>query len=393
MAGARAFLKFVSLAVGFVTTLFSLMALVGALTDNGWARVLVGLLVALAVPAVLADRLLPSEPDERSKGLVGDVFAVVWLVVPVLFVVVLGSVTRPLMASEADRLKAGGFDLASRGAYTLARVSAVAPSTEASATPSAGPSSSAALPSASALLIESSSAGPAPSASPSAGAAPIAPAPSQGNATAAELFKKLAPAVVTLRIKGQGGGGGGTGFLIDRDGTVVTNYHVIEDARECTIKTFNGALYEEVWVLAEDPAADLALLKIDLSKPKEGAAGEFTPLVLGDSDKVEVGEPVFVIGNPLGLEHTLTTGIVSARRLYENKRWIQMSAPISPGNSGGPVFDGKGTTIGVATAAIQAYGHAQNLNLAVPIDQVRAVIKPDYPAKRKLGSSAAGGKW
>ena len=107
-----------------------------------------------------------------------------------------------------------------------------------------------------------------------------------------------------------------------------------------------------------------------------------------------MGEPVFVIGNPLGLEHTLTTGIVSARRTYEGKKWIQMSAPISPGNSGGPVFDGKGKVIGVATAVIHGYGRAQNLNLAVPVDQVKQLIKSDYPNKRKLGSGGGtGGSW
>jgi S1-C subfamily serine protease len=108
---------------------------------------------------------------------------------------------------------------------------------------------------------------------------------------------------------------------------------------------------------------------------------------------VEVGEAVLVIGNPLGLEHTLSTGVVSARRLYRDKRWVQITAPLSPGNSGGPVFDQKGSTIGVATAVVGP-GFGQNLNLAVPIDQVRAMLKPQYPGKRKLGSSAAkGGQW
>ncbi len=387
-AAVRGVLKVIALLVGFVATLICLMAVVGRFTDNGWARALGAFVVAIAVPAVIADRLLPSEPDDKSKGLPSDVFALSWVGFPALFAVALGSITQPMLAAEGDRLTSGGWPTLAGLSYRLGGLESVAaaapsPATSGSALVSAGaPGDSTSAPPG-----EAPSAGPTPSAS-------AAPPAAGAEVNAAELFKKLAPAVVTLSIKGARGEGGGTGFLIDNVGTVVTNHHVIDDVVSCTVKTLSGASYEEVWLLSDDASSDLALLKIDLSKPKEGKPPEFTPVSLGDSDKVQVGEPVFVIGNPLGLEHTLTTGIVSARRTYEGKRWIQMSAPISPGNSGGPVFDGKGRAIGVATAVIHGYGRAQNLNLAVPVDQVKALIKTDYPNKRKLGAnSGGGGSW
>ena len=105
-----------------------------------------------------------------------------------------------------------------------------------------------------------------------------------------------------------------------------------------------------------------------------------------------MGERAISIGNPLGLEHTLTTGEVSARRKFQGRAWIQMSTPISPGNSGGPVFNTRGQVIGVTTASIGAGGHAQNLNLAVPINVLKAMIKPEYPDKHELGKKS-GSQW
>jgi S1-C subfamily serine protease len=180
--------------------------------------------------------------------------------------------------------------------------------------------------------------------------------------------------------------------LIDDKGTIATNHHVIDEAKEASVKFMRGALYEEVYVLAQDPQADLALLQIDLSAPSDGDVEDTEPLTLGDSDKIVVGERAISIGNPLGLEHTLTTGIVSARRTYQGKQWIQMSTPISPGNSGGPVFNEKGDVMGVSTATI-GRGFGQNLNLAVPVDVLKAMIKPSYPAKRKVGKAGNATHW
>ena len=98
---------------------------------------------------------------------------------------------------------------------------------------------------------------------------------------------------------------------------------------------------------------------------------------------VSVWESVVVIGNPIGLEHTMTDGMVSSRRVYEGKRYIQMSAPVSPGNSGGPVFDEHGDVIGVTVAKLWG----ENLNLAIPIDVLKPMIKSEYPSARGFGES------
>ncbi|MBW2457147.1 MAG: trypsin-like peptidase domain-containing protein [Deltaproteobacteria bacterium] len=155
-----------------------------------------------------------------------------------------------------------------------------------------------------------------------------------------------------------------------------------------------GATFEEVWILTADPTADLALLQIDLSHPTDGDPVDVEPVVLGDSDKIVVGEEAISIGNPLGLAHTMTTGIVSSRRTYRGKQWIQMSTPISPGNSGGPVFNAYGEVIGVSTASVGGgFGGGQNLNLAVPINVLKSKIRPDYPGKRKFGTAGGASTW
>lgn len=185
--------------------------------------------------------------------------------------------------------------------------------------------------------------------------------------------------------------GGGTGFLIDTQGTIATNHHVIGGAQKISIKFLNGAKYQTVELLAEDSSRDLALLRVNLDTPTEGKKGEVIPLVLGNSDTVEVGERAISIGNPLGLEHTLTDGLVSARRIYEGKTWIQMSVPVSPGNSGGPLFNMRGEVIGVTTAQVMGGlgGRAQNLNLAVPVNALKNMIQSGFPNRRTFGDGSS----
>ncbi len=390
---ARGAVKVVALAVGFFGTLVCLMALVGKFAESGWMRSLVALVVALAVPAVVADRLLPDDDPSKGKGVVGDAFAVLWLGVPVVFAVVLGGATSGLLRTEGDRLTQAGVGSLGRVAYLLSGTEAIVTkagegevATSGSAAPSAAPQASASLPL------------PAASAVPKLDdAGTPKPKPKQpGEKNPAELFKQLAPSVVSINIKVRGDAeGGGTGFLVDTKGTIVTNHHVVAVGKEIRIKFFNGAIYEEVDVLEQDPSQDLALLAIKLSKPKEGKRPKVQPLSLGDSDKVQVGERAISIGNPLGLEHTLTDGLVSARRVYQGKHWIQMSVPVSPGNSGGPVFDMKGKVIGVTTAQVLGgfFGRAQNLNLAIPVNIVKKHIRSQYPNRRKFGSKSGGSHW
>ena len=164
------------------------------------------------------------------------------------------------------------------------------------------------------------------------------------------------------------------------DGLVATNHHVIEDASRVNVKLIDGSWAQEVWLLTEDADLDLALLQIVVDQ-------EITSVILGDSDEVEVGERTISIGNPLGLEHTLTDGLISARRVYDNQRYLQTSTPISPGNSGGPLFNMRGAVIGVSTATIGRWEAGQNLNLAVPVNELRNLISDDYPDQRFMGGS------
>jgi serine protease Do len=167
--------------------------------------------------------------------------------------------------------------------------------------------------------------------------------------------------------------GGGSGFLINPDGYLITNYHVI--ARETLIRTtvfhrtengFEQKRYSKVKIIAMNPYADLALLKI------EDADRPFQHVFLGDMSRVNVGETVFAIGNPLGLSRTVSQGIVSTtNRDFEGQLYIQTTADINPGNSGGPLFNLAGEVIGVTSMGYLFYG---GLNFAIPANTVKAFI-------------------
>jgi S1-C subfamily serine protease len=132
---------------------------------------------------------------------------------------------------------------------------------------------------------------------------------------------------------------------------------------------------------------------VDLSSAKGGRV-DVRPLPLANSDDVVVGEHAIVIGNPLGLESTLTDGLISARRVYENRPWIQFSAPISSGNSGGPLINMRGDVIGVTTASLSGAPVTQNLNFAIPINELKKLVRTEYPSRRKFQSTApASGRW
>jgi S1-C subfamily serine protease len=383
---ARGVVKAAAIGAGAVGTLICLMSLVGLVIADGWVRVGVALVVMVGVPALLADRLLPDDDPAKAKGLPGDVFAVTWLGFTVVFSILLGGVTRGALTKEGDRLTASGMQLLGRAAYLMAGVDAHAtdgPLPARSASASAAPGES--------VVPPTGSVAREPEAAPDSGP-PKKPA-NPDDLTPAELFKKLAPAVVTIAIKAAGGmEGGGTGFLIDKEGTIVTNQHVVSSAQSLNIRFMSGATFEEVELLVEDAAQDLALLRVKLSKPTEGDPVTVDPVSLGNSDKVEVGERAIAIGNPLGLEHTLTDGIVSARRIYEGRQWIQMSVPISPGNSGGPLFDMHGTVIGITTARVGSI-FAQNLNLAVPVNALKQLVKSEYPGRHKIGKGSKSSTW
>ena len=164
--------------------------------------------------------------------------------------------------------------------------------------------------------------------------------------------------------------GAGSGFVIDADGFIATNQHVIDGAEEIVV-TFQSGEQLEAVVIGQDERTDLALIRID-------PPSELTALQFGDSDRARVGEWVLAIGNPFGLGGTATVGIVSARGRdiqsgpYDD--YLQIDAPINSGNSGGPVFNTAGEVIGVNTAIFSPNGGSIGIGFAIPANQARAIL-------------------
>jgi S1-C subfamily serine protease len=176
---------------------------------------------------------------------------------------------------------------------------------------------------------------------------------------------------------GEGGTATGSGFLIDTEGHIITNNHVVEGASKVQVTLGADETSHPAEIVGTDPATDVALLKVDLP------AERLHPLALGDSSKVQVGDPVVAIGNPFGLDRTVTAGIVSAlqRQIqapdgFSISHAIQTDAPINPGNSGGPLIDATGSVIGI-NSQIQTGGGSGNVGIgfAVPINTARDVVE------------------
>jgi S1-C subfamily serine protease len=169
--------------------------------------------------------------------------------------------------------------------------------------------------------------------------------------------------------------GTGSGFVYDAEGHIVTNYHVIEGADELLVTLSNGQVYDAT-VVGSDPANDLAVIRID------AGADLSAPLTMGDSDNLRVGQFVVAIGNPYGLQQTLTTGVVSALgRVIEGAsdnsfigEAIQTDAAINPGNSGGPLLDLQGRVIGVNSQIISPSGASSGIGFAVSANTVQRVV-------------------
>ena len=159
----------------------------------------------------------------------------------------------------------------------------------------------------------------------------------------------------------------GSGFIIDKEGYIITNNHVVEKTEQIKVKLSDKKEYD-AQVIGTDPKTDLALIKIK-------AAGSLPVVRLGDSDKLEVGEWVVAIGNPFGLEQTVTTGIISAKGRvigagpYDD--FLQTDASINPGNSGGPLFNLKGEVVGINTAIVAG---GQGIGFAIPVNMAKGLL-------------------
>lgn len=203
--------------------------------------------------------------------------------------------------------------------------------------------------------------------------------------TTIEIFRRVSPSVVFITTVGwridlwgrnvqEVRRGTGSGFVWDEYGHVVTNYHVIQDAAAAQVRLSNQRAYRSVLVGAS-PEHDLAVLRISVP------AADLNPAPIGTSYDLQVGQKVFAIGNPFGLDHTLTMGVISAldrsipteeSRTIEHV--IQTDAAINPGNSGGPLIDSAGRVIGVNTAIFSPSGVYAGIGFAVPIDTVNRVV-------------------
>jgi serine protease Do len=185
--------------------------------------------------------------------------------------------------------------------------------------------------------------------------------------TVRELVDGLGEAVVQVRTPS----GLGSGFFINPDGYLITNFHVTEGETQIAVEVYHlkdGQLtrttYKQIKIIALNKFADLALLKV-----QDKDAPRFASVPLGDSDKLAVGETVFAIGSPLGLERTVTQGIISTKtRELEGTLYLQTSAQINPGNSGGPLFNLRGEVVGVTNMKI-TFG--EGLGFAIPVEAVK----------------------
>jgi hypothetical protein len=179
-----------------------------------------------------------------------------------------------------------------------------------------------------------------------------------------QTAKRVSPSVVVLQGKTDSGDVLGSGFVVTKDGKIVTNLHVIRDMKNVTVQTATGEIFDSISVLATDERRDLAIVKI--------AGFNLSILELGNSDAVTVGEPVVIVGSPRGLEGTITAGILSAvRDSGEGFKVLQTDAAVNPGNSGGPLVNNKGQAIGVVSFKLRS---AEGLNFAVPINYIRGML-------------------
>lgn len=186
--------------------------------------------------------------------------------------------------------------------------------------------------------------------------------------TGPQIFKKWSDSTVVVLSFDRRGDmlGQGSGFIVSPDGVVATNYHVIESAYEVFIRLANGKSYQDTTLIAGYPDFDIAILKIEEAEP-------FNYVFFGDSDEVQIGEQVLAIGSPLGLENTISDGVISGKRDIGDITLLQITAPISSGSSGGALLNMKGEIIGITS--IGSRWNTQNLNFVIPINALKDIIR------------------
>ncbi len=179
--------------------------------------------------------------------------------------------------------------------------------------------------------------------------------------TTSEAARLYAPAVVLVKTPG----GLGSGFFINEEGYLITNFHVIAGETKVSVtqflqegKVLRRVVHNDVEIVATTPFHDLAILRV------KNAETQITPVIFAPKEELGIGETVFAIGNPLGLERTVTEGVLSqTHRNFEGILYLQIDAPVNPGNSGGPLFNARGQVIGIINMGVS---DMQGLNFAIP---------------------------
>jgi S1-C subfamily serine protease len=222
-------------------------------------------------------------------------------------------------------------------------------------------------------------------------AAPVSPPPAQQPEFTPDeqvniwVYEQVNRSVVNITTKGYQGDrvllfevpseGEGSGMVIDREGHILTNFHVVDGARQMQVTLYDGNTYD-ARLVGQDPATDVAVIKVD------APAGSLYPVTFGNSTQLRVGQRVFAIGNPFGLERTLTTGVIaslnrslpSRRSGRSLKSIIQIDAAINPGNSGGPLLDSHARLIGMNTAIASKTGESAGVGFAIPVATIARIV-------------------
>jgi putative serine protease PepD len=217
---------------------------------------------------------------------------------------------------------------------------------------------------------------------------------STSNGSLASLYRRISSGVVYVEAATGQGTASGSGVLLDRDGHIVTNEHVVEGAQAVRVRLGDHGSPVDAQLVGADPSTDVALLKID-----SGAVGSAKPLALGDSAQLQIGQSAIAIGSPFGLEGTLTTGIVSAlhRQIQSPSGQtidgaIQTDAAINPGNSGGPLLDARGRVVGLNAQIASESGTSSGVGFAIPIDTVKKVVTAIEDGSLQGNGGAAQGQ-
>jgi S1-C subfamily serine protease len=203
------------------------------------------------------------------------------------------------------------------------------------------------------------------------------PSQATGVESISDIYKRVSAGVVFVQSGSATSGATGSGFVYDKDGHIVTNDHVVENANQFSVRIGVDTKPIPAQLVGKDPSSDLAVLKVDPGAVKGG----LQPLELGDSNALEPGDQAIAIGSPFGLEGTVTTGIVSslgrtieAPNGFPIANAVQTDAAINPGNSGGPLLDGNGRVIGVNSQIKSGSGSNSGVGFAVPVATIKFVV-------------------